>query len=62
MNEDLLLIKRLETMRLEHRDIDDKIKNNSLDEFTRKRLQKLKLSLRDKIQELERTVYPDVIA
>ena len=62
MNEDLLLIKRLEEMRAEHRELDEKIKNNSLDEFTRKRLQKTKLVLRDQIQELERIVYPDVIA
>jgi len=62
MNEDLLLYKRLETMRLEHRELDQMIKQNSLDEFTRKLCQKKKLALRDKIQELERTLYPDAIA
>lgn len=62
MNEDLLLIKQLEGLRLEHRDLDDKIKTNGIDEFTRKRLQKTKLALRDKINELERILYPDVIA
>jgi len=62
MNEDLLLYKRLETMRLEHRELDQMIKQNSLDEFTRKLCQKKKLALRDKIQELERMLYPDAIA
>jgi len=62
MNEELLLLKQLESFRLEHREIDDKIKNNSLDEFTRILLKKKKLALRDKIQEIERRVYPDVIA
>jgi len=62
MNEDLLLIKRLESLRLEHRDIDEKIKTNGLDEFTRKRFQKTKLFLRDEIMKLEQIVYPDIIA
>ena len=62
MNEDLLLFKRLEAMRLEHRELDQRIQLNSLDEFTRKLFQKKKLALRDKIQELERMLYPDAIA
>ncbi|MDE3016208.1 MAG: DUF465 domain-containing protein [Pseudomonadota bacterium] len=62
MNEDLLLLKRLESLRSEHREMDEKIKNNSLDEFTRKRLQKTKLSLRDEIMKIEQVVYPDIIA
>lgn len=49
-------------MRLEHRELDQMIKQNSLDEFTRKLCQKKKLALRDKIQELERMLYPDAIA
>jgi len=62
MNEDLLYIKQLETFRVEHRQLDEQAQNPSLDEFTRKRLQKLKLALRDKITELEHMLYPDVIA
>ena len=62
MNEDLLLIKRLEALRAEHRDLDEKIQNEALDEFTRKRLQKTKLFLRDEIMKLEQVVYPDIIA
>jgi hypothetical protein len=62
MNEDLLLLKQLEDMRNEHRQLDMRVKDHALDEFTRKRLQKTKLALRDKIQELERILYPDAIA
>lgn len=62
MNEDLMLIKRLEALRLEHRELDDQIQTNGLDEFTRKRLQKTKLALRDEIMKLEQVVYPDIIA
>ena len=62
MNEDLLLLKKLEALRLEHRTLDERIKNEVLDEFTRKLYQKKKLALRDKIQELEQVLYPDAIA
>jgi len=62
MNEDLQLIKRLEYFRAQHRDYDDKIKDPALDEFSRKRLQKEKLALRDQIMRLEHLVYPDVTA
>ena len=62
MNEDLILIKRLEGLRAEHREIDDIIKQDELDEFSRKRYQKLKLAMRDEIIKLERVVYPDIIA
>lgn len=62
MNEDLLLIKRLESLRAQHRDLDEKIKVNGLDEFTRKRLQKMKLEMKDQIVKIERIVYPDIIA
>lgn len=62
MNEDLLLLKQLESLRIQHRELDEKIKINGLDEFTRKRLQKMKLHLRDEIIKLEQLVYPDIIA
>ena len=38
------------------------IKQDALDEFSRKRLQKVKLSLRDEIVKIEQVVYPDIIA
>lgn len=62
MNEDLLLIKRLETMRDQHRELDEKIKLNGLDEFSKQRFKKMKLQLRDEIIRLEQLVYPDIIA
>lgn len=62
MNEDLLLIKQLESLREQHRDLDLKLKTEALDEFTRKRLQKTKLHMRDEITRLEQVVYPDIIA
>ena len=62
MNEDLLLLKRLESLRFEHRELDERIKFNSLDEFSRKLLQKKKLQLRDEMHKLERMLYPDAIA
>jgi len=62
MNEDLLLIKQLEALRDQHRDLDDKIKINGIDEFSKQRFKKMKLQLRDEINKLERIVYPDIIA
>jgi hypothetical protein len=62
MNEDLILIKRLESLRAEHRELDDVIKQDTLDEFSRKRYQKLKLSMRDEIIKLEHEIYPDITA
>jgi hypothetical protein len=62
MNEDLILIKRLESLRAEHRQLDETIKQDDLDELSRKRYQKLKLSMRDEIMRLEQVVYPDITA
>lgn len=62
MNEDLLLIKKLESMRAQHRELDSKIQINGLDEFTRQRLKRTKLQLRDEIIKLEQVVYPDITA
>ncbi|MBY0407491.1 MAG: hypothetical protein K2Q01_07345 [Rickettsiales bacterium] len=62
MNEDLLYLKRLDSLRADHRELDEKIDADNIDEFTRKRLQKMKLFLRDEIMKLEQIVYPDIIA
>lgn len=62
MNQDLLYIKRLESLRADHRDLDEKIQADNSDEFTKKRLQKMKLFIRDEIMKLERILYPDIIA
>lgn len=62
MNEDILLIKRLDELRFQHRELDTKIQQNGLDEFSRQRLKKVKLQMHDEIIKLERIVYPDIIA
>ncbi len=62
MNEDLMLIKRLESLRLQHRDLDAQIQTTGLDEFSRQRFKKMKLQLRDEIIRIEQQVYPDIIA
>jgi hypothetical protein len=62
MNEDLVLLKKLEARRLEHRQIDERAQDPKLDEFSRKRLQKIKLALRDEIRKLELVLYPNLTA
>lgn len=62
MNEDLAQIKELEELRAQHRDLDSKINDGGLDEFTLRRFKQIKLALRDKITMLEHLVYPDIIA
>ncbi len=65
MDEELILIKRLDTLREKHRELDEKIKNTpgvELDPLSLMRLKKEKLSLRDEIARIERIVYPDIIA
>lgn len=62
MDEDLIQIKELETLRAQHRDLDNMINEGKLDEFTLRRYKQTKLALRDKITMLERFVYPDIIA
>lgn len=62
MNEDLQLFKRLEALRETHREIEEKLKEEFLDDFTRQRLKKEKLVVRQDIVKIENIVYPDVIA
>ncbi len=66
MDEELILIKRLDLLRNRHDELDKKI--NAMDrsindnQFLVMRMKKEKLALRDKIVEIERIVYPDIIA
>lgn len=62
MNEDLIKIKELESLRLQHRDLDSLINEGHFDEFTLRRYKQQKLALRDQIMQLERILYPDIIA
>jgi hypothetical protein len=62
MNEDLILIKRLEYLRSEHQALDNRIDHEALDEFTKQRLKRERLILNDQIHRLEHMIYPDIIA
>lgn len=64
-HEDVLRV-RLEVLRREHRDLDDAIaalhSAVNPDQLTLKRLKKQKLTLKDKIQQIEDELLPDIIA
>lgn len=66
MDEELILIKRLDLLREKHRELDDRIKDLGdtihSDPLSMMRLKKEKLMLRDEINRIERIVYPDIIA
>ena len=67
MNDDLdLLRRRLETLRLEHRDLDDitarLAESGMADQLQIQRLKKRKLFLKDQIARLESQLLPDIIA
>lgn len=57
---------RLETLRSEHRDLDDVIErlaeNAGYDQLLMQRLKKRKLGLKDQITTLESAILPDIIA
>ncbi len=66
MDEELILMKRLEMLRARHRELDTKIQEltdaYNQDQLLLVRLKKQKLVLRDEMLELERLLYPDIIA
>lgn len=65
MDEELKLLKRLDDLRDRHRELDEQIKSctmNALNQLLMMRLKKEKLTLRDEIVQLERILYPDIIA
>jgi hypothetical protein len=57
---------RIETLKVEHRDLDDIIKllahNSSVDELQMRRLKRRKLLLKDQIAQLEGQLVPDIPA
>lgn len=61
-----LIAKRIELLRVEHRDLDSAIDalldQNSTDQLQIARLKKRKLRLRDEIAMLEDELIPDIIA
>ena len=64
--DDTQLAKRLEVLRIEHRDLDSAIaalfETGSKDQLQLARLKKRKLRLRDEISMLEDQMIPDIIA
>ncbi|MCY4238601.1 MAG: DUF465 domain-containing protein [Rhodospirillaceae bacterium] len=58
--------RRLEELRIEHRDLDDVISRVNeeapFDQIRMQRLKKRKLALRDQINHLESQLLPDIIA
>lgn len=60
------LRRRLELLRIEHRDLDDAIsillEAGSPDQLRAARLKKRKLNLRDRIIQIENQLIPDIIA
>lgn len=62
MNEDLVRLKQLEALRAQHKQLDDRIDHEVLDDFTRQRLKRERVAVRTKMHELEQIVYPDIIA
>lgn len=61
-----LIVKRLEMLRIEHRDLDAAIgaliDSSSIDQLQLARLKKRKLRLRDEIAVFEDQLIPDIIA
>ena len=60
------LRRKIETIRTEHRDLDDVIsrivEDGVVDQLRLQRLKKRKLSLKDEIARLENQLVPDIIA
>ncbi len=66
MSQNEVLQVKLEVLKREHRDLDEAItalqERAVADQLTVKRLKKKKLSLKDRIQAIEDTLTPDIIA
>lgn len=66
MDEELQLIKKLESLNLEHKELDQMIDalnaEDFKDVFKLHQLKKKRLNLRDEICKLQDAIYPDIIA
>jgi hypothetical protein len=66
MEEQLVLEKKLDVMKFQHRELDETIRKMDAerirDEFLYAQLKRKKLKLRDEISMIEREIYDDLIA
>tara|TARA_B100000315_G_scaffold247241_1_gene275686 strand:- start:140 stop:340 length:201 start_codon:yes stop_codon:yes gene_type:complete len=66
MNEQDVIRRKIETLKVEHRDLDDAIariaETPPFDQIQIQRLKKRKLMLKDQITRLESKLLPDIIA
>lgn len=67
MNDEIVIIKQLDELKEEHRQLDERIRQMQLDsaasdELQIARMKKRKLQLRDQIMTLEVEIYPDMPA
>lgn len=66
MNDEIALYRRLDDLRLQHRQLDSMIDQSGADSHISplelQRLKRQRLALRDKIKEIEAILYPDIIA
>ena len=64
MNDEIGLMKKLEDLRHQHRQLDDMLDHRAeqLDQLELQRLKKKRLVIRDDIRNLEGVLYPDIIA
>ena len=66
MDEELVMMKKLDSLKIQHRELDDVIRQlgdtSHSDELYLCRLKKQKLDLRDQIVRIEEVLYPDLIA
>ena len=66
MDEDELLLARLEELKRQHRTLDEEIRelveSPLADQLRLRRLKKQKLQLKDEIARVEDKLYPDIIA
>lgn len=66
MDEELQLIKKLETLNLQHKELDQMIDalnaEKTKDDFQLHRLKRERLQVRDEISKLQDAIYPDIIA
>ena len=66
MNDEIVLSKRLDSLRMKHQEIDDEIdsltRENYYDQLQVARMKKERAQLRTMMSQIEAQLYPDIIA